>query len=101
MPQNNKLDPQANLDFTWDFHADGYLADDDPIASYVITAEAGIEYHSDSLHASSTGMEDAAVTAWVRLDGGTVGTRYGITCHIVTAAGREDDRTKYFLIIER
>lgn len=101
MPQNNKFDPQARLDYTWDFHAEGWLDDDDPIVSYTLTDAAGIEHYDDSLHASSTGMEDAAVTAWVRLDGGAVGDRLGITCHIVTAAGREDDRTKYFQIQER
>lgn len=100
MPQNNKLDPQARLDFTWDWG--DWIVTGDPIASYTLTAETGLAYEDDNLHASpTTDADDAAVTAWVSVDGGAVGDRLGITCHIVTAAGREDDRTKYFLIIER
>jgi hypothetical protein len=96
-----KFDPSAKLDYTWDFHADGWLDDDDEIESYTLTDEAGIEHYDDSLHSSSTGKANAAITAWVRNDGGTAGQRLGITCHVVTTAGREDDRTKYFLLIQR
>lgn len=74
-------DPQAKLDYKWDWTA--WLAGD-TIASATVTGPDGITI-SDVSHDTTT------VTAWVA--GGTLKTRYGLVCHVVTAGGREDDRT--------
>mgnify|MGYP003491741341 FL=1 len=83
-------DPQAVLDYSWDW-ADWLGAD--AIASHTVTVAAGdVVKDSDSRTAT-------AVTAW--LSGGTDGTRARVTCHITTAAGRQDDRTIYLAIKNR
>lgn len=75
-------DPNAVLDYQWDWSA--WLPDDDAIASATVTAEAGLTVNSSS-------SVNATVTAW--LSGGTAGSDYNVTCRIVTADGRTDDRT--------
>jgi hypothetical protein len=82
-------DPDAVLDYQWDWAA--WLAGD-TISSHTITAAAGLTVDSSSHTAT-------AVTAW--LSGGAEGVAYPVTCHIVTAAGREDDRTLTFTMRER
>ena len=80
-------DPNAVLDYQWDWSA--WLPDDDTIASATVTAESGLTVDSSS-------NADATVTAW--LSGGTVGESYDVTCRVVTADGRTDDRTITLLI---
>ena len=82
-------DPDAVLDYEWDWAA--WLGTD-TIASHTVTASAG-------LTVDSTEATDTAVTAW--LSGGSVGMSYAVTCHVVTAAGREDDRTVTVTVMER
>ena len=82
-------DPNAVLDYEWDWSA--WLGTD-TIASHTVTAATGLTV--DSSTATST-----AVTAW--LSGGSVGQSYAVTCHVVTAAGREDDRTVTVTVMER
>ena len=82
-------DPNAVLDYEWDWSA--WLGTD-TIASHTVTAATGLTV--DSSTATST-----AVTAW--LSGGSVGASYAVTCHVVTAAGREDDRTATITVQER
>jgi len=82
-------DPDAVLDYEWDWSA--WLGTD-TIASHTVTAATGLTV--DSSTATST-----AVTAW--LSGGSVGMSYAVTCHVVTAAGREDDRTVTVTVMER
>ena len=82
-------DPDAVLDYEWDWAA--WLGAD-TIASHTVTASAG-------LTVDSTEATDTAVTVW--LSGGTVGQTYSVTCHVVTAAGREDDRTVTVTVMER
>lgn len=89
MPREFQKDPQAVLDYQWDWSA--WLAAGDTIVSHTVTAAAGLTVDSSS----HTGT---AVTAW--LSGGTEGVMYPVTCHIVTAAGREDDRTLMFTMRE-
>ena len=81
MPRSFTHDPDAVLDYLFDW-SDWLGAD--TIASHTVTAAAGLTV--DSTEATTT-----TVTAW--LSGGTDGASYAVTCHIVTAAGREDDRT--------
>lgn len=82
-------DPQAVLDYAIDWAA--WLGDD-TIAESTWTAPAGITI--DSSESSAT-----AATVWV--SGGTVGQTYRLTNHIVTAAGREEDRTITLTVQER
>ena len=91
MPRSFVEDPDALLDYEWDWAA--WLGAD-TIASHTVTAAAGLTVVSSS--ATST-----AVTAWLRINGGSVGASYAVTCHIVTAAGREDDRTLTITVQER
>jgi hypothetical protein len=86
-----KHDPQAVLDYTWDWT--DWLAEGDSITSYALTPSAGVIVNSDS-------RNEALITAWMEVDTGATG-RLGVVCHVVTAQGREDDRTLYLLVIER
>ena len=79
-----KKDPQAVLDWSFDWSADGWLDDAETITSYTITADDGITVDSDS-------QTDGKVTVW--LSGGTVGDDYDVACRITTSDGRTDERT--------
>lgn len=76
-------DPDAVLDYGWDWAA--WLASGDTIASYTLTVTSGgtVTIDSDS-------DDGTSVVAFI--SGGTTG-RSVVTCHIVTTAGREDDRS--------
>jgi hypothetical protein len=89
MPRNFTKDPDAVLDYEFDWSA--WLGTD-TIATHTVTAAAGLTV--DSTEATTT-----TVTAW--LSGGSVGASYAVACHIVTAAGREDDRTVTITVQER
>lgn len=89
MPRSFVMDPDAVLDYQFNW---GDWLGADTIASYTVTATAGLTV--DSSTATST-----AVTAW--LSGGSVGASYAVTCHIITAAGREDDRTVIVTVQDR
>ncbi len=82
-------DPDAVLDYTFNWAS--WLGTD-TIASSTVTAEDGLTVDSKS-------QTSTAVTAW--LSGGTAKESYSVTCHIVTAAGREDDRTIGITVQER
>ena len=86
-------DPDAVLDYKWDFAAStngsgdsDWLASGETISSHTVTADTGLTVDSSSITDTNT-----SVTAW--LSGGTAGTDYGVTCQIVTSASRTDDRT--------
>ncbi len=89
MPRSFTKDPDAVLDYQWDWAA--WLGTD-TIAGHEITVPDGLAL--DSSEATNT-----TVTAWI--SDGTVGQSYLATCHIVTAAGREDDRTVTITVLER
>lgn len=89
MPRNFTKDPDAVLDYEFDWSA--WLGTD-TIATHTVTAAAGLTV--DSTEATTT-------TVTARLSGGTDGASYAVTCHIVTAAGREDDRTATITVQER
>lgn len=93
MPRSFVKDPDAVLDYKFDYAGSKpWLTGTDTIASHTVTASAG-------LTVDSTEATDTAVTVW--LSGGTVGQTYSVTCHVVTAAGREDDRTVTVTVMER
>ena len=83
-------DPDAVLDFGFDWS--DWLADGETISTSEWTVEAGITKDSDSKTTTVT-------TIW--LSGGSAGTTYNLTNHIVTSGGREDDRSFRVKIIER
>ena len=89
MPRSFTHDPDAVLDYLFDW-SDWLGAD--TIASHTVTAATG-------LTVNSTEATTTAVTVW--LSGGTEGVTYTVTCHIVTAAGREEDRTMTFTMEQR
>lgn len=86
MPQTFVKDPEAVLDYEWNW---AEWLGNDTISSHTITNDEGITLGS---HTATT----TAVTAW--FSGGTAGINYSATCHIVTAAGRKDDRTITFVM---
>lgn len=82
-------DPAAVLDYQFDWSA--WLAGD-TIATHTVTATAGLTVGAHS-------HTNTAVTVW--LEDGTANQRYTVTCHIVTAGGREDDRSIEVTVMER
>lgn len=85
-------DPDSELDYEWDWSTWLDSAGGETIASHTITAPTGITVVRES--STST-----TVTVW--LTGGAVGTRYKVVCHIVTSAGRADDRTINITVQDR
>lgn len=83
-------DPDAVLDYHLDWS--GWLDGDTITTSTWAVDTAGITI-------DSAGLEGGLATVW--LSGGAVGQQYRVTNHIVTAAGRADDRTLTVSIRER
>jgi hypothetical protein len=83
-------DPQAVLDYRWDW-AD-WMAVNDSITTHLVTVTGGIVLGTHSHDTNS-------VTAW--LSGGTAGTTATATCRITTTQGRTDDRTIWLRVKER
>jgi hypothetical protein len=86
-------DPDAVLDYKFDWAAEtngsggsDWLAEDETISSYVVTAAGGITKDSDSRT-----DENTSVTVW--LSAGKDGISYNVACKIVTSASRTDERT--------
>lgn len=89
-------DPDAILDYVWDWTAWLEPVADD-IVSYSIICEDGMTLVSSSATAN-------AVTAFLSFTGdidAAQETKPTATCRIVTTGGRTDDRTIYFKIKER
>ena len=89
MPQHFLKDPAAVLDYQIDWSD---WLDTDTIQTSTWAAATGLTVDSDALTATTT-------TVW--LAGGTAGQSYEITNHIVTVAGREDERTLLIMIAEQ
>lgn len=94
-------DPDAVLDWKFDWKAltngsgpENWLETGETIVSHTVTVASGLTLDSSTLTDTNT-----SVTVW--LSGGTAGRRYTATCHIVTSAGRADDRTIEIYMIER
>lgn len=85
-------DPNAVLDYEWDF-APWLLPAADTISSHSIIVASGDVVVNSSSHTTTT------VTAW--LSGGTVDTTAQVTARVTTAQGRIDDRTIRLDIRER
>ncbi len=87
-----RIDKDARLDFTWKWT--DWLEPGETIASYTLTP-TDITVESHSLTTPTT------VTAWASGASETARPRPKIRCHIVTTAGRQDDRTVSFHVTER
>ena len=87
-------DPDAVLDYSlaWDEWLDG-----DTISSASWTVASGLTKGSESINSGAVTLNgvprpaSSVTTVW--LSGGTAGTNYTVTCRIVTAAGRTEDRS--------
>jgi len=77
-------DPDAVLDFAFDWTANSWLQSSELIASYVVTVGTGIVKDRDNEHSG-------VVTVW--LSGGTAGESYIVSCKITTDLGRTDERS--------
>lgn len=75
-------DPDASLDYGFDWS--DWLDTGETILSSLWTVD-------DGLTGSGESNDDTSTTIW--LTGGTDGEDYKAVNHIVTSAGREDDRT--------
>ena len=85
-------DPQALLDYGFDWST--WLGTDTIASStWVVSGEDALLSVESSSHSSS------GTTVW--LSGGTLGVSYAVTNHIVTADGREDDRTMEINIADK
>ena len=95
-------DPNAVLDYATPWYA--WLGTD-TISSHQVSAETGITVDSGEVNTSELTLDGAAypagtvVTVW--LSGGTAGESYTVTVSIVTAAGRQDDRSIEISVRER
>lgn len=83
-------DPDANLDWVWDWTP--WLAPGETILTSTFTVSAGLDLGATSSTLAST-------TVW--LSGGAPGSPYLVTNHIVTSAGRADDRSMTLRITNR
>lgn len=98
-------DPDAVLDYDWPWADNGWLPTGDTISTAVFTVynSAGDTIpaeDTDPVVVDSSSHTDTNATAW--LSGGQAAySPYLITCHIVTADGREDDRTLKLKIAEK
>jgi hypothetical protein len=91
MPQNFDKDDDATLDYAIDWSEwlgpSAVGTGSDSISLSTWEAEEGITIATDP----APSLSGQRTTVW--LSGGTVGKSYDVTNHIVTVAGREDDRT--------
>lgn len=86
-------DPDATLDYGWDFT--DVLDVGDSITSVVFTPQA-----TSGLSVTQQSISGGKI-AYAWLTGGVVGSTWSVTCEYTTAQGRTDDRTLYFKISER
>jgi hypothetical protein len=77
-------DPSAKLDYQVDWSS--WLAASETISTSTWVVQSGITQTTPSPSNTTT-------TATIWLSGGTAGTEYTITNHIVTNQGREDERS--------
>ena len=85
-------DPDAVLDFNFDWSDWLDSGASETISSRTVTVESGLTKDSDS-------ESDGIVTVW--LSGGTAGEQYKVECEITTSATRTDERTIVVRVQER
>ena len=89
-----KKDPNADLDYGFDWTA--WLGATDTIteSTWTVPAESGLTTHSPSIS-----TDGKVTTVWLK--SGNAGGVYSATNHIKTAAGREDERSLRVTIVDR
>lgn len=87
MAQEFEKDPDAVLDYTIDWSD---WLDDDTISTSAWATPARAD-EDDDITIDDDSNTTTIATVW--LSGGTPGLHYKVTNHIVTADGREEDRT--------
>ena len=90
MATRYRHDPNAVLDYSWDWTA--WLAAGESITSHTVVVPAELTLDSS---AADTGH----VTAWI--SGGVNRGDYEVTCRITTDQGRTDDRSIMLLVLDR
>lgn len=85
-------DPNAVLDYTWDW-TDWLAQISDTISAYLVFSV------DPDVTVASTNQISGLVTAF--LSGGTIGETHQVTCRITTVGGRIDDRSIYLRIKQR
>lgn len=85
-------DPQARLDYTWNW-APWLAGNDDTISSATV-------FVPDGLTAEGVPVVDEAVVTQ-EVSGGTLGSSYKVTCQITTTSGLIDERSMYLTIMDR
>jgi hypothetical protein len=80
------------LDYSWDWSEWLTSADADTITGFTVTAQA-------PLALVSTARVGSVVTAFV--SGGNEGAVHQLTCEIVTAGGRTEQRSVYLRAVQR
>lgn len=88
-------DPDAILDFRWDWTA--WLGDGDTITSAAVTLTPAGD--GDLVLQGTVTHTAVAAVAWI--SGGTAGATYHATCRIMTDLGRTDDRTIQIVCTQR
>lgn len=88
-------DPDSILDYAWDWTT---WLDGDTITGHTVTTPT-VPGQVDPLVIDSTSSTGQVVTVWV--SGGTAGRTDPVTCRIVTAGGRTDERTMFLAGRER
>ena len=91
MATTYKKDPSAILDYTFDWEP--YLT---PIADTIASVTFVFDTALTKVSQSST-----TTTATAFMSGGTLGEKHNLTCRIITAGGRTDDRSVTLSIVER
>ena len=101
MPSIFRKDPDATLDYKFDWKAEtngngdsDWLASGETISEKTVTVTTGLTKDSDALTDTNT-----SVTVW--LSAGTAGVDYEVACKIVTSAARTDERTIKIQVRER
>ena len=89
-----KKDPDADLDYGFDWSAWLGATDTITASTWAAPAASGLTMHGASI------SPDGNVTS-VWLSAGNVGGVYSVTNHIKTAAGREDERSMRVTVVER
>lgn len=90
--QTFRKDPDAKLDFAFDWREKGWLASGEDLSAVTWTVPAG-------LTEEATTMTDDVAAIW--LSGGTAGSTYAVSCRITTSDGRIDERSFAVIVEER
>ena len=96
MPDRTTKDPDALLDYAWDWSP--WLGDGETVTSQTLEV-TGPDDSLTVMDSPAVSQAGGVVTAW--LSGGTAQKRYRVTCHIQTSAGRADDRTMIVYVADR